>query len=135
MHEAAVSCRTCSTPCCLQVCRGSHRMRAFGRIRRGYGRGTVGADGTASGWLTGDGARLGSLVSNPTAVDWRTADMRAGDVVVLHAEVLHMSAANVCGQLRLSCDTRWQPAAEPRDARLRLWRSQQQAQALASACV
>ena len=105
--------------CLRQVCRGSHRLRAFGGVRASYGRSAVGRDGTRSGWLTDDGAKVGALVGNPHAVDWRTADMRAGDVVVLHADVLHMSAANVSGRLRLSCDTRWQLGAAPRDPCLR----------------
>lgn len=104
------------------MCRGSHRLRAFGGVRAGYGRTAVGRDGTRSGWLADDGAKIGALVGHPHAVDWRTANMRAGDVVVLHAEALHMSAANVSGRLRLSCDTRWQLAAEARDPRLRVWR-------------
>jgi hypothetical protein len=108
-------------------------MRAFASIRNGYGRGAVGSDGTASGWLTDDGAKVGGLAGSPAAVSWRAAGARAGDVVVLHADVLHMSAANVSGRLRLSCDTRWQPAAEPRDCRLRVWRGQAEAAALAAA--
>ncbi len=35
------------------------------------------------------------------------------DVVILHPEVMHMSAANVSGSIRLSCDTRWQPQVMP----------------------
>jgi len=39
--------------------------------------------------------------------------------------VLHMSASNETRppRIRLSCDTRWQPAGEPRDPRLAVWRS------------
>ena len=47
--------------------------------------------------------------------------VQAGDVVILHPEVMHMSAANVSSSIRLSCDTRWQPARDARDARFRLW--------------
>lgn len=41
-------------------------------------------------------------------------------------DVLHMSASNESDppRIRLSCDTRWQPADEPRDPRLRVWRSE-----------
>lgn len=38
-----------------QVCRGSHRLRAFDRLRD-YSASRVGADGTRSGWLSDDGA-------------------------------------------------------------------------------
>lgn len=50
------------------------------------------------------------------------ADFKAGDAVVLRTDVIHMSANNVTGDLRISCDTRWQPAGEPRDARIAQWR-------------
>ena len=42
----------------------------------------VGADGTQSGWYSDNGADLAHLVS-PHAVDWRTTDFKAGDIVVL----------------------------------------------------
>ena len=41
------------------------------------------------------------------AVDWRTAPLRAGDVVVLGVNTYHMTARNVTSEARLSCDTRW----------------------------
>ena len=47
--------------------------------------------------------------------------MQAGDVVILHPEVMHMSAANVSGSIRLSCDTRWQPAGDARNPRFKFW--------------
>ena len=47
--------------------------------------------------------------------------MQAGDVVILHPDVMHMSAANVSCRIRLSCDTRWQPALDPRDPCFRVW--------------
>ena len=47
--------------------------------------------------------------------------MQAGDIVILHPELMHMSAANVSSSIRLSCDTRWQPASVPRDPRFKYW--------------
>ena len=47
--------------------------------------------------------------------------MQAGDVVILHPEVMHMSAANISSSIRLSCDTRWQPANDARDPRFKFW--------------
>ena len=41
------------------------------------------------------------------AVDWRTAPLRAGDVVVLGLDTYHMTARNLSSEARLSCDTRW----------------------------
>ncbi|KAK9839538.1 hypothetical protein WJX81_008260 [Elliptochloris bilobata] len=102
------------------VCRGSHRLRAFDRLR-GYAASRVGSDGTRSGWLSGDGSVLASVVGR-YAVDWRTAPLRAGDVVVLGLDTYHMTACNVSSEARLSCDTRWQPAGDPRHPPLRDWR-------------
>ncbi len=59
----------------LQVCRGSHRSRAFERLRCTYGESTVGRDGTLSGWLTDDGSSLQQQVGQ-YSLDWRTADMQ-----------------------------------------------------------
>jgi hypothetical protein len=110
--------------CSCQVCRGSQRLRGFDRLRASYGQSTVGRDGASSGWLTNDGSTLSELVSGSKySVDWRTADMQAGDVVIIDSHVLHMSATNVSGQIRLSCDTRWQPAGDFRDPRLKVWHS------------
>ena len=43
-------------------------------------------------------------------------------LAVAGLDVLHMSAANCTDTVRLSCDTRWQPASAERDPRLVLWR-------------
>lgn len=40
-------------------------------------------------------------------------------------EVVHMTACNVSGRIRLSCDTRWQPSEDARDPRLTVWNSKQ----------
>ncbi len=58
-----------------QVCRGSHRSRAFERLRSTYGQSSVGRDGTLSGWLTDNGASLQQQVGR-YSLDWRTADMQ-----------------------------------------------------------
>ncbi len=41
------------------------------------------------------------------AVDWRGADLRAGDAIVLALDTYHMTACNLTREARLSCDTRW----------------------------
>ena len=48
-----------------------------------------------------------------------TTDFRAGDVVLFDMFTLHGSCDNRMGgaRVRLSCDVRWQPAAEARDER------------------
>lgn len=45
------------------------------------------------------------------AVDWRGADLRAGDAIVLALDTYHMTARNLTREARLSCDTRWCAAA------------------------
>jgi len=57
-----------------QVCRASHRLRAFQRLRS-YGASRVGADGTSSGWLSDDGAPR-ALAARPAAL------------LMLHAQLL-----------------------------------------------
>lgn len=48
-----------------------------------------------------------------------TADFRAGDVLLFSMRTAHGSLDNCSpiGRARLSCDLRWQPASQPRDAR------------------
>lgn len=79
----------------------------------------MGADGTLSGWLYDDGSALARDLG--IEVDWRTADFQSGDIVVVDSRILHMSATNISGQMRLSCDTRWQPRSDVRDPRLGVW--------------
>lgn len=55
----------------------------------------------------------GGGVAGRYAVDWQTADFRAGDVVALAIDTFHMSAANRTNRIRVSCDTRWQPVTPP----------------------
>uniref|UniRef100_A0A7S0QVB7 Phytanoyl-CoA dioxygenase n=1 Tax=Pyramimonas obovata TaxID=1411642 RepID=A0A7S0QVB7_9CHLO len=107
----------------MMVCRGSHRLRAFAPIHTCYGKSQVGKDGTVSGWFSDDGNDVGTVVANRYAVDWRTTDFEAGDAVALSLDVIHMTAANRTDQIRLSCDTRWQPAQDPRDPCIRDWHS------------
>ena len=52
------------------------------------------------------GSVLAGLVGR-YAVDWRTAGLHAGDVVVLGLGTYHMTARNISNEARLSCDTRW----------------------------
>ena len=48
---------------------------------------------------------------------WATSSFRAGDVAIFGIFLLHASLANATGRYRLSCDTRYQRAAEPMDDR------------------
>lgn len=126
----------------IMVARGSHRSKEFKNFRETYGRSNVGADGANSGWATDDASALPGLLRKMNGrgngskggngsypdVDWRTADFEPGDVVALGVDACHMSASNEStaggkgARVRLSCDTRWQPASKETDPRIRVWR-------------
>lgn len=94
----------------IAIVEGSHRFDDL--IARHRGR-DVDRDPGYSGSFPGDafsfaaerGARLLS------------ADFRAGDVLIFGMFTLHGSLPNTQECVRLSCDVRWQPAADPRDDR------------------
>ena len=48
---------------------------------------------------------------------WVTENFKMGDCVILSMDTLHMSTTNTTDKYRISCDTRWQPVAEPHDER------------------
>ena len=52
-------------------------------------------------------------------VQLKTANFEAGDVIIFSMTLLHGSLDNCSpnGQVRLSSDVRWQPAADPVDPR------------------
>ena len=66
-----------------------------------------------SGWFTDDPAEVTGLFGG----QWKTADFRAGDVLLFGMQTVHMSTTNTTDQVRISCDVRWQPAADPIDSR------------------
>lgn len=70
----------------------------------------VGADGTQSGWYSDNGADLAHMI-NPHAVDWRTTDFKAGDIVVLSEHPHYIAIANAPSRYHLaakSSQCRWQ---------------------------
>lgn len=71
----------------------------------------VGLDGT--GWFTEDPDevidRFGGV--------WRTADFRAGDILLFTMRTVHMSTTNTTRLARISCDTRWHGRSKPADPR------------------
>ena len=52
-----------------------------------------------------------------SSCQWRTCDFSAGDVVIFGMGLVHGSTANLTSRVRMSCDVRWQPAADPVDER------------------
>lgn len=71
-----------------------------------------GLDGT--GWFSNDPHEVAAL--DPDC-QWRTTDYGAGDIVIFGMRTLHASTANLTDHARLSCDVRWQPAADAVDVR------------------
>ena len=74
----------------------------------------------ATGHYTTDPLRICAAAAATQAAArpvWVTEDFKMGDCVILPMDTLHMSTTNTTDRFRISCDTRWQPAAEPLDER------------------
>jgi hypothetical protein len=86
----------------LAVCSNSHRHDnpAFEQMHRVYGRSSVGQDGTNSGWLSDNAADVKAIPSH--ALQWLSTDFRAGDVLVLNIDTVHMTLKNTTNRLRIS---------------------------------
>jgi len=65
----------------------------------------------------------GTLSQNPVSLReklggrWLTAEFKAGDILIFTVRTIHASLDNQSNQIRLSADTRYQPADEPIDER------------------
>ena len=65
----------------------------------------------------------GTLSRNPVSLReklggrWLTAEFKAGDILIFTMRTVHASLDNQSNQIRLSADTRYQPADEPVDER------------------
>ncbi len=106
----------------LMLMPGTHTHE---RLRRGYATRDVDTYCTnrppatgwnapgSEGWLTKDapGIRRGLKGT------WRSAEYRAGDVVIFSTCLVHAGLDNRSGRIRLSTDSRYQPASEPADER------------------
>lgn len=96
----------------LCVCPRSHRDPALARLRDTYGSIDIDRD-RIEGWFSLDPAEI----TRDYGLGWHTGDVRAGDVVVFGMGVLHASTTNTTDRWRISCDVRFQPAADPVDPR------------------
>ena len=96
----------------LAVCKGSHDLPSFARIRDTYGRMDVDRDGI-DGWFTKDPMEIVEKFGG----EWLTGDFFMGDAVVFGMHTMHASTTNLTNRFRLSCDVRYQPASEPADHR------------------
>lgn len=96
----------------LAVCRGSHKLDSFARIRDTYGRMDIDRDGI-SGWFERDPMQIIERFGG----QWQGADYNAGDVIIFGMHTMHASTTNLSNRFRLSCDVRYQPAGDPVDER------------------
>ena len=97
----------------MSVLPTSHCHPAMEKIRATYGKMDVDRDGISGGWFTNDYLELSRLVDHP----WVSSDFNAGDVVIMGIYLMHGSVKNDTERLRLSVDTRFQPASHPTDER------------------
>ncbi len=96
----------------LAVCRGSHNLPSFARIRDTYGRMDVDRDGI-DGWFTKDPMEIVEKFGGK----WQTSEFFMGDVILFGMHTMHASTTNLTNRFRLSCDVRFQPASDPADER------------------
>lgn len=96
----------------LAVLVGSHNLPSFARIRDTYGRTDVDKDGTP-----GHFGRDPMAISQKYGGEWQTADFEMGDVIIFTMHTMHISTKNLSDRWRISCDIRFQPAADPIDER------------------
>ncbi len=105
----------------LMVIPGTHRHE---RLRSVYGRKDVDSycvskPGTSwnapgsDGWLTKDPVGVRRGLKAP----WVSSEFRAGDVILFSTCLVHAGLDNHTNRIRLSTDSRYQPASEPADER------------------
>ncbi|XP_064628941.1 1-deoxypentalenic acid 11-beta-hydroxylase-like [Lineus longissimus] len=98
----------------LAVCEGSHKLPEFKHFQETYGNFDAEKEGlSGTGWFTEDPQEICSRFGG----QWKTSDFMAGDVLIFTMRTVHMSSTNTTDLLRISCDTRWQPAHLPIDVR------------------
>ncbi|MEX0774808.1 MAG: phytanoyl-CoA dioxygenase family protein [Phycisphaeraceae bacterium] len=96
----------------LAICEGSHSAVGFEKLRRTYGRMDVDRD-RVTGWFTREPMEIAEKFGGR----WKTSSFRAGDILTFGMYTMHASTTNTTDRWRLSCDVRFQPAAEPVDER------------------
>lgn len=93
----------------LAILQGSHR---FEQVKQTYGRMDVDRD-LVEGWFSRDPVEVVDRFGGK----WSTTQFRAGDALIFGMFTMHGSLTNVSNRYRLSSDTRYQLASEPRDDR------------------
>lgn len=93
----------------LAICLGSNK---WPQVRDKYAHSDVDRD-AHGGVFTEDSGELVERFGG----QWATTSFEPGDAMILGMYLLHGSLANASDKFRISCDTRYQPAAEPMDER------------------
>lgn len=96
----------------LAICEGSHRLPGFEKLRQTYGRMDVDRD-RIGGWFSNDPQEILERFGGR----WLTSGFQAGDILTFGMFTMHASTTNTTDRWRLSCDVRFQPAADPVDER------------------
>jgi hypothetical protein len=98
----------------LYIIEGSHTFTDLHKIVAGH---DVDRNPAIPGHLSDDPIEL----ARERGVRLLTAEFQPGDILIFGMFTLHASFDNVSasGRVRISCDTRWQPASEPMDERFR----------------
>lgn len=97
----------------LAVCVGSHNSARFERLRQTYGKMDVDRDHVTEGSFTSDPMEIAEKFGG----QWATTDFHPGDILTFGMFTMHASTTNLTNRFRLSCDVRFQPAADPVDER------------------
>lgn len=97
----------------LAICVGSHR-EPFRKLQDTYGRMDVDRDRIGGyGWYS----HRPREVLEKFGGHWCTTEYRPGDILIFTMLTLHCSAVNMTQDVRISCDTRFQPEGDPVDER------------------
>lgn len=73
----------------------------------------VDRDRVGPGWFTDDPLEITEKFGGR----WQTTDFKMGDVLLFGLYTMHASTTNTTNRYRISCDVRYQPAADPIDER------------------
>lgn len=105
----------------LMILENSHKNE---RLKANYGSRDVDTHCTNHNNIRATGSSaFGALTQNPARIRerlggrWLTHAFRAGDLLVFSIFTVHASLDNHSDRIRLSSDTRYQPASEPADER------------------
>lgn len=97
----------------LAICKGSHDLESFAKLRNTYGGLDVDRDMVSDGWFSTDPFEITGKFGGR----WLTTDFHPGDVLIFGLFTMHASTTNLTSRFRISCDIRFQPAAEKMDDR------------------